>query len=170
MVAMDETTVVFTVVGIGVPLFIALILGIILFAGKARPVQGLGARAAAPGGQGTSGLWNAMILSGGAVGALGGTLGAKTGRFRVEQGTLSFIPDGTDQAEWSVPCDQITARAHTAFATKGVDLELPDGKLRCNVSREHINRYTRNSVKSLREARYYREFVDVLLANGARQG
>ena len=56
----------------------------------------------------------------------------------------------------------------TAFATAGVELWLPSGHLRCNVSREHINVLSRNTIKSMREPIYYREFVGVLVANGAR--
>ncbi|MFX4273898.1 hypothetical protein ACQBAR_01865 [Propionibacteriaceae bacterium Y1685] len=186
---MDDFTIVAIALGVGVPLIFALVIGIILFAGKARPQSGLGPRsdaagaqgapgvhgvpgagvpgAAVPGAQGTSGVWNAMILSG-PFASLGGTLGATTGRFHVQQGNLAFVPDGHAEPAWTVPCPQIAARAYSAFSTRGVDLFLPDQQLRCNVSREHINRFSRNSIKSLREPMYYREFVGVLVANGAR--
>lgn len=159
----------FLAVGLGVPVLLALIIGIIVFAGRSRPHEGLGPRPAAPGARSAEGTWNALILGDSVFGAMGGTLGSRDGRFHVYQGLLAFVPDGAPQPEWTVPCSQIAARAHSAFSTAGVILWLPQAQLRCNVSRESINRVTRNSIKSLREAGYYREFVDTLVAAGARE-
>lgn len=150
-----------------VPLFIGGILAIILLAGKSRPQEGRGPRATTPGGPATGGTWNARILSKGFLGAVGGTLGSDYGVFHVYDGQLGYVPDGATEPAWTVPCSQVKARAHNAFAPAGVDLWLPDGHVRCNVSREHVNMYVRNSIKTLREAKYYGEFVDALVANGA---
>lgn len=151
-----------------VPLLFAVIIGIILVAGRAKPQADLGPRAAAPGGAATGGVWNAQILGDGPIGAIGGTLGSESGTFHVGEGTLAFLPDAASSPTWSVPCPQVTARANGAFSFAGVVLTTPDGEIRCNVSREHINKYTRNSIKTLREPRYYREFVEALVANGAQ--
>lgn len=167
---MTEMTNVLWVVGLAVPLLLALIIGIIVVAGRARPQAELGPRASVSGGHGPDGVWNALIFGDGAIGAMGGTLDARSGRFHLAQSMLSFIPDGQDQPEWSVPCTDIVARSHSAFSTAGVLLSFPGAQLRCDVSREHINRFTRNSIKSLRQASYYREFVGALVANGAREG
>lgn len=164
---MDETTIVVLALGLGVPAFFALIIGIILFAGKARPQAGLGPRPTSPGAHPTSGSWNAMILDG-PTGSLGGTLGATTGVFHVDHGALSFVRDGATTPEWSVPCHQVAARAHSMFSTAGVLLWTPHAHIRCTVSRESINRYSQNTLKTMREPQYYREFVGVLAANGAR--
>ena len=155
---MDSPITVAVAIAIGAPLFILGVLAIIVFAGRARPQPGLGPSSA------TTGEWNAQIIKS----ALGGTLTAVPGRFRIEQARLSFFPRGESVPQWQVPCVEIAAHANTAFATAGVELWLPSGHLRCNVSREHINVLSRNTIKSMREPIYYREFVGVLVANGAR--
>lgn len=166
---MEDTSIVFLALGLGVPAMFALIIGIILFAGRSRPQPGLGPRLTGAGGRSPEGTWNALILGDSVFAAMGGTLGSRAGRFHVEQGALSFVADGEERPEWTVPCSQFSARAHSAFNTSGVMLWMPQAQLRCNVSRESINRHTRNTIKSLREAGYYREFVDVLVASGARE-
>jgi hypothetical protein len=40
--------------------------------------------------------------------------------------------------------------------------------MHCTVSHEHINRFSRNSLKDLREHGYAKEFVGALLSYGAR--
>lgn len=167
---MDDVTIVMWALGLGVPLLFGLIIGIIVIAGRPRLQEGLGPRASATGGYAPDGAWNALIFGDGPIGAMGGTLNARGGRFHLQQGILSFVPDGQTAPEWSVPCTDIVARAHTAFSIAGVLLWLPGAQLRCDVSQEHINRVSRNSIKSMRQGRYYREFVAALVANGAREG
>lgn len=155
---MDSPTGIALAVAVGAPLFILGVLAIIVLAGRARPQPGLGPTSA------TSGEWNVQIPRS----VIGGSLTAVSGRFRVDRGRLSFVPSGATVPQWQIPCAEIAARANTAFATAGVDLWLPSGHLRCTVSREHINVLSRNTIKSMREPTYYREFVDVLVASGAR--
>lgn len=164
---MDDTTILLLALGLGVPTFFALIIGIILFTGKARPKAGLGPRPTSPGAPATSGSWNVMIFDG-PTGSLGGTLGATTGVFHVDHGALSFMRDGAPMPEWSVPCHQVAARAHSMFSTAGVLLWTPHAHIRCSVSRERLSWLSQNTLKTMREPRYYREFVGVLAANGAR--
>ncbi len=164
---MAEVTVILVGLMIVVPLFIGAILAIILIAGRARPEAGLGpvhSGTAAP-----TGRWNAQILADSAFGKLGGSAGALTGHLEISDAHLRFFHEGVPGTAptWSIPCTQIAARAQGAFASAGVVLLSPHGRLRCNVSREHINAWTQNSLKSMREPRYYREFVEVLVAHGA---
>ena len=167
---MDEFTFIATAVMVGVPLLFGVILAIILLAGRPRPQTGLGAQF-----DGTTlpaGRWNAQVLSNSAAGRLGGSLGALTGRFEVSDAELRFFTceeHSDDTPLWRLPCRDLTARAHGMMSTAGVELWSPHGHLRCNVSREHINAFFANTLKSMREPRYAREFVDVLVAHGARR-
>ncbi len=144
----------------------ALILGIILVAGRRRPER--------PGWQvtaaGASGTWNAEVLGEGAIGSLGGTLASTFGTFRLEAGVLSFTPDEAVVPAWQVPCTQLGVARRGALSLDGADLRLagPMGDLRCNVSVERINRVSRNDIKGMRERRYAAQLVDLLLAHGAR--
>lgn len=165
---MDDTTIAVWAVMLGAPLFIVLIATIILLSGRARPQVGMGAWADDDA-DGVAGRWNAQILDPGFVGSLGGSLGAVHGVFDVRAGQLAFFADDSPTPAWVVRCVELSARPNSAFATFGVLLTSPQGQLRCNVSRESINRVSRNTIKTLREAQYYREFVDVLVANGARR-
>ncbi len=108
------------------------------------------------------------MLGGGLIGAMGGTLNARFGTFHLDEGTLAFVPDGADAPDWTVPCPQLAVRFRGAMAPAALTLTGPMGEVRCDVSVEHINRVTRNSLKSLREGRHARAFADALVANGAR--
>ncbi len=156
-------------VGLLVPAVVVAVIAIILVAGKPRPRPGLGPRTEPVAGAPTGGRWNMQVLSSGAIGSLGGALGSTTGEAVVDQGWLHFLVPGSGAPQWRYPCAQLTVRAHSAWSTAGVVLWTPDGEVRCNVSREHINLVSRNTIKTLREPRYYREFADVLAANGARR-
>ena len=116
------------------------------------------------------GVWNAQILGGGFIGAMGGTLNSTFGTFHLDRGALSFVPDGATAPSWSTPCSQLGVRFSGVFAPAAVTLRGPMGEVRCKVSVEHINRVTRNSFKSMREGRHAQAFVSALAANGARPG
>ncbi|MDT0203255.1 hypothetical protein [Nocardioides sp. AE5] len=172
---MEQHAIVFISLGVGGPLFAALIVGVILYAGKARPRPDLGVRpapadhhalasATPPGGR-----WNMQLLSSSLFGKLGGTLGSTNGEVEIANGHLGFFPRGSSQPAWSYPCHQLAVRPQTAFNAAGLLLWTPHGQIRCNVSREHINIFSRNTIKTLREPRYFREFAEVLWANGAQR-
>lgn len=117
------------------------------------------------------GTWNAMIAGGGVFGAMGGTINATFGRFDLVRGLLTFTRDGADAPDWSVPCTHLRIRQLGALVAKGdVELHGPMGPVRCTVSREHVNRFTQNGFKDLREQGYAREFVHAVLSHGALHG
>lgn len=160
--SIDQTTLVVTVaLLIGVPAVFAFVIGIIVFAGRARPQEGLGPRSA------TDGRWNALLLDG-PLSVLGGTLGSTGGVVVVEHGFVSLVQDGAIMPAWSYRCADVAVRTHGANSRATVTLWTPAGELRMTVSREHVNRYSRNTLKSLREPTYARELAQVLAANGAR--
>lgn len=167
---MQEPVTIALVLAIAVPTLFGVIITIILVAGRARPQPGLGPRAGSDGGvMAVGGAWNAQILGSGITGRLGGTLGSQFGVFRIDHGALNFTPDDSPNPAWSIPCHQLAARSGSIFSTAQVELWTPQVHLRCNVSRERINRISRNTIKELREPRYAREFVDTLVAQGARR-
>lgn len=138
-------------------------------AGPARGPAGAVAPPPRPGA--VDGTWNAMIAGGGVFGAMGGTINATFGRLDLAGGLLSFTRDGADTPDWSTPCTQLRVRQLGLLVAKG-DIELtgPMGTVRCTVSREHVNRFTQNGFKDLREQGYAREFVHAVLSNGAVHG
>ena len=139
------------------------IVTILIVAFRARPRPGLGPRLDQTGTMVTCGTWNALIHRG----ALGGTLGAAIGRFDVDGGYLRFIREGTETPEWFLPCAHVSVHAGSGFLSPPVTIHTPTGPLRCTVSREHINRLSRNTAKEFRERRYALEFAQALVANGA---
>lgn len=112
--------------------------------------------------------WNAQILGDGIIGALGGTLNSGFGRFDLRGGRLSFTADGAQTPAWDVACAELQATHHGMFSVATVTLRGPMGDVRCNVSVEHINRFSRNSVKTMRESGHAKNFVQALHAHGAR--
>ncbi|MEG9227125.1 hypothetical protein [Aeromicrobium sp. Sec7.5] len=117
------------------------------------------------------GTWNAMIAGGGLFGAMGGTVNATFGRMDVVSGVLSFTRDGATGPDWSTPCTLLRVRQLGALVAKGdVELNGPMGQVRCTVSREHVNRFTQNGFKDMREQGYAREFVHAALSHGAVYG
>lgn len=148
---------------------LGLIGGILLVAFRARPQAGLGPLGATgpdvdPASERPhAGAWNAYLYRG----RLGGTIGGASGRFDVAGGELRFTPDDPADSAWTLPCRQIGVSTGTAVFGPPVTLVTPAGVLRCTVSRERINRFSRNTAKTLRETGYGREFADVLLRNGA---
>lgn len=162
-------------VAFGALILIATILAIILVAGRARPQAGLGTAPGSDGSgplppsSGASGTWNIQILGDGLIGTMGGSIGASHGRVHLADGAMTFTPDDGTPG-WRIPCDQVAARSRGMFSVARVELMTSTGRLRCNVSREHINRVSRNQIKTQREVRYAREFVQVLGMNGAHVG
>ncbi|KRF19386.1 hypothetical protein ASG90_20435 [Nocardioides sp. Soil797] len=114
------------------------------------------------------GVWNAQVMGGGLIGLLGGTLNSTFGRFVLAEGALSFLPDGSREPAWTVPCRELFFTHNGVLSPAAVELRGPMGTVRCDVSLEHINRFTRNSAKSFREARQAQAFVQALVAHGAR--
>ncbi len=163
---------------------VALLAVVFTLSASRRPRPGLGVRPpAAPAPDPTApvlppprpgavdGTWNAMIAGGGLFGAMGGTINATFGRFDLTRGLLVFTRDGADAPDWSVPCTQLRIRQLGVLVAKGdVELNGPMGAVRCTVSREHVNRFTQNGFKDLREQGYAREFVHAVLSHGALHG
>lgn len=112
--------------------------------------------------------WNAQVLGDSLIGTMGGALDSTFGRFDLREGVLSFTPNGAPGPAWHVPCNQLIVTHHGLFSTATITLRGPMGVLRCNVSVEHINRITQNSLKSMREVRHATNFLHALRANGAR--
>ncbi|GAA1740530.1 hypothetical protein [Aeromicrobium alkaliterrae] len=170
---------------LGTAAMVALLAVVFTLSATRRSEPGLGARPPAPraaavpnGGVAppprpgaVDGSWNAMILGGGVIGAMGGTLNATFGRFDLVGGSLSFTRDGASGADWTAPCGHLRVHQLGLVVAKGdVELNGPMGQVRATVSRERVNRITRNSFKDVREQGYAREFVHVLLLNGAFHG
>ncbi len=153
-----------------------LVVGILLIAFKRRPQrrgwapqqqQHVSAQPAGPGSLPFAGEWNAAVVPEGS-----GLLSVRRdyGIIRLESGLLSFTPDGAAAPVWTVPCNQLVADRQSYFSLDGGDVQLsgPMGVVRCAVSTEHINRFSTNTAKDLRERRYAAQFVGLLHAHGAR--
>jgi hypothetical protein len=172
---MEISVVVSLIMGLGLLVF-AVIGVVFLSSARARPSQpgwrGPVPSSAPPPASAPTGIWNAEVLGSGLLGRLGGTLGSTFGELRLDDGVLSFVPDGQTTASWSYPCVDLYATKRSAVALNGADLTLrgPMGDLRCNVSTERINRMTRNPFKDLRERGYADQFMLALRAHGARLG
>lgn len=151
---------------VGGLLIAALVVGIIVLAGRARPQPGLGSVSqtapaqTAPG----EGAWNAEIGGGGVLG------GATYGVVTVSRGMLSLTPEGATAPTWSVPCAHVAAwkQAGGMFAVSTVGLHGPMGQVDLTVSREHINRFMTNDLKQMRRGADADEFLRCLAACGAR--
>lgn len=152
---MEETTIVVLALGLGVPLFLALVGTIIWLASRPRPIEGLGAR---PDG---SGEWNAVLHT--------GALSRTTGRLRIASGTIAFTPDGAPAPAWQVPVAETAARrsAYLTLHGPGVDLWGPMGHLRLTVSRESVSRLSQSDFRTLREGRTAAEFTAALARAGS---
>lgn len=136
---------------------------VFFFASRARPQRSGVQRAAGVG------EWNGRASGGpGLIGA--SALGSTYGVFRLEQGALTFWPDGASAPAWTIPCTSMIVRRNPMFSLSMVSLFGPYGELRCDVSREHINRLSTNDFKWFRERRYADEFIGALCAWGAQPG
>lgn len=139
---------------------VGLVVGLVVYARTRRKAAGW--RPAAPRASG-AGEWNAKIVT--------GLVDGIYGRMRIEAGTLTFLPDapGPQSAPWSLPCATVTVRTvpMQSFQNANVELAWPGGSLRVLVSREHINRFSRNTMKTMRQSAWADEFA---LASGARRG
>lgn len=137
---------------------------------RRKPEGGLGLRVE-PDAGGTprllGGTWNAMIHAESVFGSMGGTAGAVHGRLELTGGTLRFVPDDASGTPWSAPAAQLTA---TRGLARPVRLDGPMGTVHLTASHEHVNRWSRNSLKSMRELRYADELISALEAYGARRG
>ncbi|GAA1923712.1 hypothetical protein [Nocardioides hwasunensis] len=146
-------------------LVIALVVVVLVVAAVRKPVQ----PGWLPAPTGGVGVWNAEVLGDGVVGRMGGTMTSTFGLFHLEGATLSFTPSGTTVPAWRVECRQLVVAHRAMLSLDGADVRLtgPMGDLRCNVSVERLNRVTRNNFKDLRQRRYSRDFVALLVAHGA---
>ncbi|MCL3817630.1 hypothetical protein [Aeromicrobium wangtongii] len=149
-------------------LLFGLFVAVLLFAMRRRPQPGTGMRLTEPRSDGSRGLvggtWNAMIHGNDLTGALGVTLGAEAGRLELSEGILSFIPADAEVAAWAVPCAQLGVGRGVIGPVRLVG---PTWTIHCTVSHERINRFSRNTMKTLREQGYAKEFVAALQAYGA---
>lgn len=116
--------------------------------------------------------WNVQVLDSSVLGRMGGTLGSTFGTLALADGRLAYTPDGATVPQWDVACAEVRVRRQGVgpFAVAALRLHGPMGEVACNVSREHINRYTRNSMKDFREAGYATQFVAAAQAHGVRVG
>lgn len=141
---------------------VGLVVGLVIYSRTRRRTAGW--TPAAPRSPG-AGEWNAKIVT--------GLVDGVYGLMRIDAGTLTFLPDapGPDSPPWSLPCTTVTVRTVPAasFHTANVELSWPRGSLRVMVSREHINRFSRNTLKTLRQSAWADEFAAALVASGARR-
>ncbi|WP_205474428.1 hypothetical protein [Nocardioides sp. SYSU D00038] len=114
--------------------------------------------------------WNLEVLGGGVIGAMGGTLNAIYGTLHVDDGRASFTVDGATGPAWTVACRDlhVIRQGLGPFAVASLRLVGPMGEIRCNASREHLNRVVDNPVKDLRESGYADALARALSAHGAR--
>lgn len=122
----------------------------------AQPVQGGGP---AGGGPAWGGRWNAQLRG-----------PATHGVLEIAAGHLAFVPNGAQVPQWRVPCTHLMIRKQGMISLDGADLEIhgPMGLVRCDVSREHINRFMTNDFKMFRERGYADQFLAAAAAHGAR--
>jgi len=94
---------------------------------------------------------------------------ADYGTIHLDAGWLTFIRDGESEPAWQVPVPTITASQYTIFANSSLRISAPSiGELKVTVSEEHINRFSRNDFKTMRERRYAAQFLELLRQCGAR--
>lgn len=148
----------------------AVILVVVLTRSRAHPAPPVLAPAPGGGLAPAPSTWNVQVLGTGAIGAMGGSLGSTYGTLALDAGRLAFTPDDGTQPAWVVGCHEVWVRRQGVgpFAIASVRLHGPMGELACNVSREHINRWTANSLKDFRESAYAHQFVSAIQAHGAR--
>lgn len=104
-------------------------------------------------------VWNAVVLD--------GSLQGRAGRFTLEAGHLNWWPEAGQAPLWTVPVNQIAAATGPLIGVATVNLSGPMGQVACTVSTEHINRFAQNTLKTMRERGYARDFVAALAAHGA---
>ena len=146
------------------------ILVVVLTRSRAQPPAPLlaptptGALAPAPS------TWQAQLLGEGALGVMGSPLGSTYGTFALDAGRLAFTPEGATEPAWVVACPDLwlTRQGVGPFTVASVKLHGPMGELSCNVSREHINRFSTNTLKDFRESGYADQFVAAAHVHGAR--
>ncbi|MDN4172501.1 hypothetical protein QWY28_06065 [Nocardioides sp. SOB77] len=147
---------------------------LVLVLTRSRPAPAPPVVAPAPGGgfAPVPSTWNVQVLGPGVIGRMGGTLGSTFGTLALADGTVAFTPDGATAPAWVVPCAQVWVRRQGVgpFAVAALRLHGPMGEVSCNVSREHINRISANSLKDFREAGYAGQFVASAQAHGVRLG
>lgn len=109
------------------------------------------------------GMWNTHIRRDGHLDPFSGF-----GTLRLQSGMLTFVPDGASQPAWSLPSRSFGVQSN--FVLSNSDLMLDSaatGRLQVTVSREGINRVSRNNFKTLRERDTSGEFIRAIRAAGA---
>jgi len=137
---------------------------IVVVATRSRPQPAAPVLTQGPGGLApVPSSWHAQVLG---AGALGSTYGTMT----LDAGRLAFTPDGAGEPAWAAACHEVWVRRQGVgpFAIAGVGLHGPMGEVQCNVSREHINRFSTNTLKDFRQSGYADQFVAAAHAHGAR--
>jgi len=150
------------VVQAAVPL--GLVVGLLLWSRKAVRAGRVAGPLVTPG-QPPTGVWNAQLLT-------ESMLRPAYGQLRLVGGSLFFFPDGADVPAWSAPCPSLVARKQGGGLLTGapIRIEGPMGVVEGLVSVERINRFSRNSFKTMRQQGYADPFLQALWANGARAG
>ncbi|MBM9460839.1 hypothetical protein JK386_13100 [Nocardioides sp. zg-536] len=114
-------------------------------------------------------IWRVTVFADNAFGSIGGSLGSETGTLELREGHLGYCRDTETEAAWWVPCHQLTVRYDVVLpGMRTLTITGPQGTVRCAVSREHINRFMVNTLKTIREARQADELRQALLAHGAQ--
>ncbi|MBC9734106.1 hypothetical protein [Nocardioides marmotae] len=164
---------IFVLVMMLVPALMGLIIAVVLVLLLTR------SRAAAPpplfvpgprGPEPAASTWNVQVLGSSLIGQLGGSLDSTFGTLTLRAGRIAFTPDDAVVPAWDVACPEVWVRRQGVgpFAVAALVLHGPMGEVRCNVSRERINRFSANSLKDFREVGYATQFVAAAQAHGAR--
>ncbi|MCD4526996.1 hypothetical protein [Nocardioides sp. cx-173] len=150
----------------------AVILVVVLTRSRSRPAAPVLAPAPGGGFAPVPSTWNAQVLGSGVIGAMGGALGSTYGTLALDAGWLAFTPDGAAEPQWRVSCRELWVRRQGVgpFTVASVRLHGPMGEVACNVSREHINRWSANTLKDFRQSGYAAQFLAAVQAHGARVG
>jgi hypothetical protein len=107
--------------------------------------------------------WNAHVRRDGHLDAFSGF-----GTLTLANGVLTFVPDDAPDAGWAYPAVSFGIRVNFVLANSDLMVDSAGtGRLQVTVSHEHINRMSRNNVKTLRERDTSGEFIQAMRAAGA---
>lgn len=122
---------------------------------RSRAATALGATAQGPG-PATEGQWNARVTDS----QIKLNPFSSFGTLRVQDGSLTFIPDGAVQPLWSYPVNTLQAGRNPHPMPSLVWLHHHElGTVQVEVSVEHLNRISRNDLKKGRERIYADAFL-----------
>lgn len=149
---------------------VVLVVVLVATRSRARPAPPL----VAPGPGGAPVLapstWQAELVGDGVLGSVGSPLASTYGVLVLDGGRLSFTRTGQAEPDWVVDCRELGVRRQGIgpFTVAAVRLFGPMGEVPLNVSQEHINRFSTNSLKDFRQSGYADQLVAALHAHGAR--